>query len=905
MKQLLSIFALLISLRAVAEVTIVEGKVSPLTGVSSASVTAAIADEAAARIAADALKMSKTGDTMTGQLLMSGSSITLSGSALIKMSTSAANPTHVEGRVFYDSTDKTLSYYNDEADITLNVGQEIWVRVRNNTGSTILEGKAIYISGATGNRPTIALAKGDTDTTSQVAGVTTHDIENNTEGYITTVGLVHNLNTSAFNEGDILHLSTMTAGGFSTEHLIGPGFDVVVGVVARSHVNQGVIAVNIYPHISVGIGAADQVRAMNSSGGAEAFKTLAGTTNQVLVSHSGTAITLSAPQNLHAGASVNFAAGNFSGAVAASSYTGNGAGLTNLTAANIAAGTAGISVTGNAATVTTNANLTGPVTSVGNATTIVGPIPAAAVDLSTVTTALAAKVNKAGDTMTGRLTAPDYTATYGVSAATANFATGPVGIGTTSPARQLDVVAATPGYISRFGDGTQKIVLFTGAGYGSLGVESAGHDLRLWTDDDASSGLILKATSRNVGIGTTSPSEKLHVSGNILSNSSVTASAFFGDGSNLTGISAGENAFFAAAKTFGSSVTVQGNAFSVGASSLVVAGGRVGIGTTAPDYQFHVHGSSGWIRQTSDNASLFFGKSAESPSSPGTTPYLLMMEGYGSGLAGNIEQRMARGSRASPTATQSGDSVQYAARGYEGASFSTATFASINMVANQNQASGSNGSRITFNTTANTTVGKVERMRITHDGDVLISTTSQSGKLFVYQPDSASSRIGLRVHQNSTVSGTLGIRVDMPTSTNNKTDGLGGLDIRGYSPYMSLRDKDNVTKWDFQIDDDNNDKLIIGNAGSSAIVINNVGVFDDRVGIGTNVPAARLDVNGGIITSSSMTAAGLVTVGGGTNIVYWCSGSTSGTFDGNLARGNGNAGACSGGTWVATSLRVD
>jgi hypothetical protein len=47
-----------------------------------------------------------------------------------------------------------------------------------------------------------------------------------------------------------------------------------------------------------------------------------------------------------------------------------GANLTNLTAANISAGTAGINITGNAATVTTNANLTGAITSSGNATSL-------------------------------------------------------------------------------------------------------------------------------------------------------------------------------------------------------------------------------------------------------------------------------------------------------------------------------------------------------------------------------------------------------------------------------------------------------------------------------------------------------------------------------------------------------
>jgi hypothetical protein len=49
----------------------------------------------------------------------------------------------------------------------------------------------------------------------------------------------------------------------------------------------------------------------------------------------------------------------------------SGANLTSLTAANISAGTAGINISGNSATVTTNANLTGDVTSVGNAATVV------------------------------------------------------------------------------------------------------------------------------------------------------------------------------------------------------------------------------------------------------------------------------------------------------------------------------------------------------------------------------------------------------------------------------------------------------------------------------------------------------------------------------------------------------
>lgn len=68
-----------------------------------------------------------------------------------------------------------------------------------------------------------------------------------------------------------------------------------------------------------------------------------------------------------------------------------------------------------------------------------------------------------------------------------------------------------------------------------------------------------------------------------------------------------------------------------------------------------------------------------------------------------------------------------------------------------------------------------------------------------------------------------------------------------------------------------------------------------------NVRAA----GGAQFTVGTSTFTGILSIGSGTNIIYYCSGSTAGVFDGNLARGNANAGACSGGTWVATSLKLN
>ena len=72
------------------------------------------------------------------------------------------------GRVRWNATDRCLefdSFINGDI-VTNQIGQETWVRVRNNTGSDIGDGKAVYISGVVGNRPTIALARANTEATS-------------------------------------------------------------------------------------------------------------------------------------------------------------------------------------------------------------------------------------------------------------------------------------------------------------------------------------------------------------------------------------------------------------------------------------------------------------------------------------------------------------------------------------------------------------------------------------------------------------------------------------------------------------------------------------------------------------------------------------------------------------------
>ena len=152
-----------------------------------------------------------------------------------------ANVAYSEGRIFYDNYNKTLAVYNDVSDTTLQIGQEFWVRVKNESGSTIPNGKLVYISGATNGNPLIDLARADVEETSDVLGYTTHDIANNTFGFVTTQGMVRNIDTSAYTSGDSLYLSATTAGEFTNQTINEPYYEYHVGHVVTVDAANGAI----------------------------------------------------------------------------------------------------------------------------------------------------------------------------------------------------------------------------------------------------------------------------------------------------------------------------------------------------------------------------------------------------------------------------------------------------------------------------------------------------------------------------------------------------------------------------------------------------------------------------------------------------------------------------------------
>lgn len=148
------------------------------------------------------------------------------------------------GRMYWDAEAATMAVETDVAGVVLQMGQEQHIRVRNSHTSTILNGRAVYIDNTSGQTPTIKPANASTANTSKLIGLVTHDIAVNGFGYVTTFGLVRDINTSAFSIDDVLYLST-TSGLLTNVPPAKPAYAIKVGKVLNSHNTLGKLLVCI------------------------------------------------------------------------------------------------------------------------------------------------------------------------------------------------------------------------------------------------------------------------------------------------------------------------------------------------------------------------------------------------------------------------------------------------------------------------------------------------------------------------------------------------------------------------------------------------------------------------------------------------------------------------------------
>jgi hypothetical protein len=148
------------------------------------------------------------------------------------------------GSIFWDDGDGLPATVLN-ANVTIGLGQEQIALSKNATGASIAKGKVVYINGAAGQRPTIALSDADTEaTSSKTFGLTAEAIADGAEGFVATFGVLRGVNTLGLTEGAALWLSS-TAGSYTTTVPAEPAHSVFLGYVVKAHATAGEIFVNI------------------------------------------------------------------------------------------------------------------------------------------------------------------------------------------------------------------------------------------------------------------------------------------------------------------------------------------------------------------------------------------------------------------------------------------------------------------------------------------------------------------------------------------------------------------------------------------------------------------------------------------------------------------------------------
>ena len=170
----------------------------------------------------------------------------------INFSVLTSRHANAAGTLFFDSDhQKALSVVldtqnNPNPDVTLNIGQEIFLYVHNLTGAAINNGDAVYISGtAHGKHPQVSLARANASATGQPSGLATMDIPDGAHGWVTRYGIVRDVNTGDFAAGSTLYLSADSAGKWtSTEVTVDTGYPFHIGRVLTADSTAGTILVD-------------------------------------------------------------------------------------------------------------------------------------------------------------------------------------------------------------------------------------------------------------------------------------------------------------------------------------------------------------------------------------------------------------------------------------------------------------------------------------------------------------------------------------------------------------------------------------------------------------------------------------------------------------------------------------
>jgi hypothetical protein len=138
------------------------------------------------------------------------------------------------GRLTWDITHGTLDLGLVGGNANLLLGQREVVYCFNNSAATLVKGKVVKVTGASGQKLTVDLAQADSDMDSAtILGIMLENVSVNASGFVATDGVVNNVNTGAFTDGQIVYLSPVSAGELTATKPVAPQHLVQMGYVVK------------------------------------------------------------------------------------------------------------------------------------------------------------------------------------------------------------------------------------------------------------------------------------------------------------------------------------------------------------------------------------------------------------------------------------------------------------------------------------------------------------------------------------------------------------------------------------------------------------------------------------------------------------------------------------------------
>ncbi len=243
--------------------------------------------------------------------------------------------------------------------------------------------------------------------------------------------------------------------------------------------------------------------------------------------------------------------------------------------------------------------------------------------------------------------------------------------------------------------------------------------LNLLTHNNANTvfGLVV-LDNGNVGVGTT------NINYNFVDQGTAFFNGFVGIGSSLnvsSGISLSSGQILAPNGTTSAPSYSFTNSTGIGlwspvSNTLALTTGTPGAGQTISGLSV-VSGNVGIGTSNPSNGTL----DLVAPTNVSTAIYLTA---YGTGINPNIIGRAARGSATAPTASQADDYLNFiGARGYGASGFAASARSAIGFKAGENWTDSSQGSYLTFETTANGTASRSEKLRLSGSGGLSLGNS--------------------------------------------------------------------------------------------------------------------------------------------------------------------------------------